>query len=174
MKVTNSILNKVVTKTKSLKYKLTKGNHAHHQFDDDIEDNAMDAIEANGLLLDHAAPLHYMTSITVHQLDKVGKPLTTYNSYGTWAYGDIIQVPMTTYIDHGRPLHLQPAEISHGFAMHIVGTDVTRMLVSNMTYVMQYNTSACGVDTFKPGDVLIRGCLLTVSSIYIFIMHLYY
>ena len=39
MKVTNSILNSFVTKTKSLKYKLTKGNHAHHQFDDEIEDD---------------------------------------------------------------------------------------------------------------------------------------
>lgn len=132
--------------------------------DDDIEDNAMDAIEANGLLLDHAAPLHYMTSITVHQLDKVGKPLTTYNSYGTWAYGDIIQVPMTTYIDHGRPLHQQQAEIPRGFAMHIVGTDVTRMLVSNMTYVMQYDTSACGFDTFAVNDVLINDCLVVVSN----------
>ena len=39
MKVTNAILNSFVTKTKSLKYKLTKGNHAHHQFDDEIEDD---------------------------------------------------------------------------------------------------------------------------------------
>ena len=141
---------------------------------DDDEDNAMDAIEATGVQLEHAAPLHYMTSITVHQLDKVGKPLTTYNSYGTWAYGDIIQVPMTTYIDHGRPLHQQQAEIPRGFAMHIVGTDVSGMYNSNITIVMQYDTSACGVDTFKPGDVLVIGCLSTVSSIYIFIMHLYY
>ena len=39
MKVTNAILDRFVTKTKSLKYKLTKGNHAHHQFDDEIEDD---------------------------------------------------------------------------------------------------------------------------------------
>jgi len=48
MKVTNSILNKVVTKTKSLKYKLTKGNHAHHQFDDDIEDDFIQANKKQG------------------------------------------------------------------------------------------------------------------------------
>ena len=35
MKVTNSILNQLVTKTKSLKYKLTKGNNAHHEFEDE-------------------------------------------------------------------------------------------------------------------------------------------
>jgi len=142
---------------------------------DDDEDNTMDAIEATGIHLEHAAPLHYMTSITVRQLDKVGKPLTTYNSYGTWAYGDIIQVPMTTYIDHGKPLHQQQAEIPHGMAMHIVGTDVTGVLVSNMTYVMQYDISACGINTFGVNDVLAIDFLRVVSntSLYISICCIY-
>ena len=48
MKVTNSILNKVVTKTKSLKYKLTKGNQAHHQFDDENEDDFRQAKNQGG------------------------------------------------------------------------------------------------------------------------------
>ena len=39
MKVTNSIFNKLATKTKSLKYKLTKGNNAHHEFEDESDDD---------------------------------------------------------------------------------------------------------------------------------------
>ena len=39
MKVTNSILNKIATKTKSLKYKLTKGNNAHREFEDESDDD---------------------------------------------------------------------------------------------------------------------------------------